>query len=89
MTAMAILEIMIWSLDSWLNYSVLKIIDIGGTIIIHMFAGVFGMTISIICSPKSSKTHKNLQNNYFSDQFTMIGVIFLWFIFFLIYFYFI
>jgi len=56
----------------------LKISDVGGTYVIHMFGAYFGLGCSWVLSPKSARGRSDNAAVYHSDLFALIGTIFLW-----------
>lgn len=75
---MAVIELFFYTLNESIGYTVLKVADIGGSMLIHCFGGVFGLTVSLMVSPKKSAANKRASSNYNSNLISMIGTIFLW-----------
>ncbi|CAG0882148.1 unnamed protein product [Cyprideis torosa] len=79
---MGLVEIVLFSINEFVVYNVLKAFDAGGSIVVHTFGALFGMFCSLaMINRKASKeedAHMNRTSNYFSNLFSMIGTIFLW-----------
>lgn len=58
--------------------SKLDLVDIGGSISIHIFGAYFGLMVSWIISRLSTELHHNNSPSYTSNTLTFIGTIFLW-----------
>ena len=56
----------------------LKITDLGGAIIVHTFACIFGLAVARCLYKPPRKNHKLETSNYVSDTFALIGTVFLW-----------
>ena len=54
------------------------ILDVGGSIIVHLFGAYFGLAASWCLSAKSAGSNANNSSVYHSDLFAMIGTVFLW-----------
>jgi ammonium transporter Rh len=79
---MAFWEVILYAINFTVVYSYLKVSDIGGTLVIHLFGAYFGLAVSAIISPKGPgserRYHKGLEATYTSDLFALIGTVFLW-----------
>ena len=53
------------------------IMDVGGSIIVHMFGAYFGLAASWVLSPKEVRDDPENSANYHSDVFAMAGTLFL------------
>ncbi|CAJ0568302.1 unnamed protein product, partial [Mesorhabditis spiculigera] len=62
----------------WVVVDKLMINDAGGSIVLHTFGAYFGLACSLVLQRKSQREHPNEGSIYHSDQFAMIGSIFLW-----------
>jgi len=67
----------------WFNISEqvllqIGILDVGGSIVVHLFGAYFGLTASRVLSAKSASSNNNNASVYHSDLFAMIGALFLW-----------
>ncbi len=56
----------------------LKIEDLGGSMVIHLFGAYFGLAASFWMTPKAAMGHKENISVYHADLFSLIGTIFLW-----------
>ena len=54
------------------------ILDVGGSIIVHLFGAYFGLAASWYLSAKSAGSNENNSSVYHSDLFAMVGTVFLW-----------
>lgn len=73
---MAFFEVIFYAINE--NFGkMLRVTDIGGTMVIHMFGAYFGMAYSIATRSRHTSTHANNSSVYHSDVFAMIGTIFL------------
>ncbi|CAG9856090.1 unnamed protein product [Phyllotreta striolata] len=79
---MGFIEIVVYSANSYLGATVLRVADAGGSIFVHAFGAYFGLAVSYVMNRKkegNSETAVSLQeSNYTSDLFAMIGTVFLW-----------
>ena len=83
---MALLEVCFFALNEIINVNYLKIVDMGGSIVVHTFGAYFGLAVSrTISSTKSTVTEKSTSDKTphtvstrTSDTFAMIGTLFLW-----------
>lgn len=73
----SIFEVVFYNINEQIGH-LLKISDVGGTYVIHMFGAYFGLGCSWILSPKSSRGRSDNAAVYHSDLFALIGTIFLW-----------
>jgi len=71
------LEIICFSLNEQILLKI-GILDVGGSIIVHLFGAYFGLAASWWLSPKSASSNENNASVYHSDLFAMIGTVFLW-----------
>ncbi|XP_041981153.1 ammonium transporter Rh type B [Aricia agestis] len=80
----AVIEIVIASLNLWLVTGVFKAADVGGSIAIHTFGAYFGLAASWALRFKKTEDSSNTPTvdlngpSYTSDVTAMIGSIFLW-----------
>jgi ammonium transporter Rh len=72
-----ILEVVFYNINEQIGH-LLKISDVGGTYVIHMFGAYFGLGCSWVLSPKSARGRSDNAAVYHSDLFALIGTIFLW-----------
>lgn len=80
MMFVTIVEILFYSLNEQIGLY-LKISDIGGSMVIHMFGAFFGLAFGFVVTPKTASHPNEAANNkpvYHSDVFAMIGTVFLW-----------
>jgi len=77
MMIVALIETIFFSLNEEISLK-LAVADIGGSQVIHEFGAFFGLTLSLMITPKSALGNPNNTAVYHSDLFAMIGTIFLW-----------
>ena len=82
----AIFETFFSSLNYFLCYEKLKIIDNGGSLTIHFFGAIFGLAASCILFCNESdfmriNNNPHITSNYYSNLFALIGTIFLFLFF--------
>jgi ammonium transporter Rh len=78
LAVMVFFEMIFFNFNLMLAFSWLKISDQGGSIVVHTFGAFFGLAVSKIISPASSKDHPGNASSRNSDTFAMIGTLFLW-----------
>ena len=71
------------SLNYFLNYEKIKAIDNGGSVSIHFFGAIFGLTVSCVLFCQDSEFIKinnnpHITSNYHSNMIAILGTIFLW-----------
>merc|ERR1719474_2169395 len=65
-----------WAINFHICIEYLGIVDVGGSIVVHVFGAYFGLAVSkVYGKPKDDKENKSM---YHSDMFAMIGSLFLW-----------
>ena len=70
---LALIEIPIFAINEYIGVKILKAVDIGGSMFVHVFGAYFGISCArVLCS---KHTHENDKEgaNYLSDLFSMIG----------------
>ena len=67
-----------FQLNTWICIDLLKITDLGGAIIVHTFACIFGLAVARCLFKPTRKNHNLEESNYVSDTFALIGTVFLW-----------
>lgn len=75
----ALIEIVLYSINESLVYVQFKASDVGGSIVIHAFGAFFGLACSWVATPAdlNSRDSENT-SSVTSDAFAMIGTLFLW-----------
>ncbi|KAI9559795.1 hypothetical protein GHT06_013802 [Daphnia sinensis] len=76
LAVMAVCEIAIFASNEHLGLEVLRISDIGASMLVHVFGAYFGLAVS--CVLRRDVTSEKEGASYNSDIFAMIGTIFLW-----------
>ncbi|XP_015835084.1 ammonium transporter Rh type A isoform X2 [Tribolium castaneum] len=78
---MGIVEIAVFSANSFLGSNIFQVADAGGSMFVHAFGAYFGLAVSYVIELKKAKTITDNgleESRYTSDLFAMIGTIFLW-----------
>merc|ERR1712137_1457766 len=85
MVILAFLECIFYSLNESIGAGELMAVDMGGSMFVHMFGAVFGVTASKVLSNSKYLQQKAMHapyhisgSSYHSDTFAMIGTVFLW-----------
>ena len=83
MLIVSIFEPFFSSLNYYLCYATVKAIDNGGSLYIHFFGAIFGITLSIVCFCNYTEDNKisnnsHLNSDYYSNVISFIGSLFLW-----------
>lgn len=74
---MATFEVVAYNLSFYVTAG-LKLIDVGGSIVIHAFGAYFGLAVALVMGKFSPYESKKEGSVYHSDIFATIGTIFLW-----------
>lgn len=56
----------------------MKIADIGGSMVIHLFGAVFGLVSSLVLTKRTAQGRVDNSSVYHSDIMAMVGTLFLW-----------
>lgn len=73
---MCFLELIVWAVNFHICIEYLGIVDVGGSIVVHVFGAYFGLAVSkMYGKPTNDEENKSM---YHSDMFAMIGSLFLW-----------
>lgn len=79
MLFVTIVEVFMYSLNIYICEKIIKLKDIGGTIIIHTFGAYFGLATSWAAARRRKGVEpKELAPSHTSDTFAMSGTIWLW-----------
>jgi len=84
MLLVTILETLFLRFNFYICVFVFGVMDIGGSMIVHVFGAYYGLALSFVISrtkvkPAGGELAKKFHDsNYHSDLFAMIGTIFLW-----------
>ena len=74
---LAFLEVIVFTVNENILVQI-GILDVGGSIIVHLFGAYFGLAASWALSSRSAASNVNNASVYHSDLFAMIGTLFLW-----------
>ncbi|CAH2302961.1 ammonium transporter Rh type B-like [Pelobates cultripes] len=76
---LCLLEIPLYVVNDWLIHKYFHIIDVGGTVAIHVFSCYFGLGISrIFYHPELRVGHTKETTTPNSDLLSLVGTLFLW-----------
>ena len=75
--ALGFLEIIVFSVNEQILLTI-GILDVGGSIIVHLFGAYFGLAAPWVLSPPSAMSNQDNASVYHSDLFAMVGTVFLW-----------
>ncbi|XP_063594381.1 ammonium transporter Rh type A-like [Penaeus indicus] len=71
-----LLEIPAWVVNKYVGVEVLGVVDLGGSIIVHVFGAYFGLAMSRALSRRVSPMDHDLEaSSYYSDIFSMLLVL--------------
>ncbi|CAB4002427.1 ammonium transporter Rh type B-like [Paramuricea clavata] len=74
-----VIEIVMYAVNEFIVLEELQVADIGGSMIVHMFACYFGMAVTFVLRrPEDTNNNPKEAPVYHSDLFAMIGSLFLW-----------
>lgn len=75
---MTFLEIIAYALNELVLTDYLKVIDAGGSMVIHTFGAFFGLALSLQMGVPAQHEQTHNTSRYTSDIFAMVGTLFLW-----------
>lgn len=75
---MATIQCFFYSLCNEIGVVNFIVADIGGSMFIHAFGALFGLTVALVTKKEHHYGHPSNGSNYNSNIFSMIGTIFLW-----------
>ncbi|KAL4624294.1 ammonium transporter Rh type C isoform X1 [Arapaima gigas] len=76
---MTLFGVTLFAVEEFIIITVLHVRDAGGSMVIHVFGGYYGLAISWVLYRPNLDQSKRLQGSvYHSDVFAMIGTLFLW-----------
>eukprot|EP00112_Aurelia_sp_Birch-Aquarium-sp1_P003620 Seg1408.7 transcript_id=Seg1408.7/GoldUCD/mRNA.D3Y31 product="Ammonium transporter Rh type A" protein_id=Seg1408.7/GoldUCD/D3Y31 len=77
---MAIIESVIYAVNELILVHYIKVTDIGGSMIIHMFGAYFGLAVALVLRRTELQEEENSKEGSTptSDLFSMLGTVFLW-----------
>jgi hypothetical protein len=70
---MAVLEVIVYALNETILVLELKIVDVGGSMIIHTFGAYFGLGVAWMTGRALYKGHKDNSSVYHANLFSFIG----------------
>jgi len=77
MVVIAFLEVIFFGLNEQLLLQI-GILDVGGSIIVHLFGAYFGLAASRVLRSEAASGAEDNASVYHSDLFAMVGSVFLW-----------
>jgi ammonium transporter Rh len=78
LVVMAFVEVILQSLNEHIGVDILKAVDVGESMYVHVFGAYFGLAVSKVLSLRKKTKSTKEGSNYHSDLFSMIGTVFLW-----------
>jgi len=80
---LVLVEVPIYGVNKYICLQLLGGLDLGGSMVIHMFGAYFGLGASYALSPglfsgAKNQKKKNVEAGYSNDMFALIGTLFLW-----------
>ena len=73
-----VIEVVMYAVNEFILLEELQVADIGGSMIVHIFACYFGMAVTFVLRrPEDTKNNPKEAPEYHSDLFAMIGNTFL------------
>lgn len=77
--AMAMLETVIYAMNESIGVINLEVVDMGGSIFVHLFGAMFGLAVSYTATDihRSMQMTDDRKSNKTSDTFAMLGTLFL------------
>jgi ammonium transporter Rh len=77
LVVMALVEVVIQTVNEWINVYFFKAYDVGRSVYVHLFGALFGLAVSKFLHCRGIKSNKQA-SVYHSDLFAFIGTLFLW-----------
>ncbi|XP_038065645.1 ammonium transporter Rh type B-like isoform X2 [Patiria miniata] len=75
---MAFFEVIFAVLNEHIGVEVLHVVDVGGSMFVHVFGAYFGLAVAFILKRDATEDNEKEGATYHSDIFSLIGTIFLW-----------
>jgi len=72
------IEIIFYAINKMLLEQAYGVVDVGGSMVIHMFGAFFGVMTAFMLREDRQRNHRLCRAERMSDLFAMIGTIFLW-----------
>ncbi|XP_076438384.1 ammonium transporter Rh type B-like [Babylonia areolata] len=72
------LEMVLFAVNEWIGLSLLKVVDVGGSMFVHAFGAYFGLAASRVLYKEDVSQSQKEGSVYHSDIFAMVGTVFLW-----------
>ncbi|XP_034238337.1 ammonium transporter Rh type A [Thrips palmi] len=73
---MGFVEMVFFAANEYLSSHVLQAVDLGGSMVVHVFGAYFGLAVSRALGRPAGTTQE--RSSYTSDMFSMVGTVFLW-----------
>eukprot|EP00798_Chlamydomonas_sp_ICE-L_P024559 gene24559-10170_t len=78
---LVIAQVPLYAVNQHLVIYTFKALDMGGSIVIHLFGAYYGLAASLMISrnqPGKGEEHPKSTGSYLNDIFSMVGTLFLW-----------
>ena len=75
---MAVLEVILYSINEYIGFSLMFAHDVGYTIFLHVFAAFFGLGVSRALKVENVALPSQLATSKSSNIFSLLGTLFLW-----------
>ena len=75
---MAVLEVILYSINEYIGFSLMFAHDVGYTIFLHVFAAFFGLGVSRALKVENVAPPSQLATSKSSNIFSLLGTLFLW-----------
>ena len=72
------LEVMLQALNEAILADILKVTDMGGSMVVHVFGAYYGLAASYFFQPERAHRTNNVKTTHLSHSAAAIGSIFLW-----------
>ncbi|KAJ1528645.1 hypothetical protein ONE63_007040 [Megalurothrips usitatus] len=76
LVVMGLVEMVVFAANEYMSSHVLKAVDLGGSMVVHVFGAYFGLAVSRAMGRPADTSREG--SSYASDLFAMIGTVFLW-----------
>ena len=78
---LAFVEVVVYAGNEWLCLCVLRVVDVGGAIYLHMFAAYFGLAVAFVLNRRTKEFVKGLKDltasSYVNELLAFLGTVLL------------